>query len=878
MSHSLNAWSATRHVSPLQTPTITPQSTNSTTTTTPSCQFSLVAMPSIITVYNERSTPGSIESIHLGTPSITTSYLVRIFPQLEDGGSTSLVVGEGEITPESHDVIAAFRMCFPTRCGKLLTKPTDHDPSGEVYLEAYGETNTIYISTMSARYGAVRSRLRKSSTLDSGIRYYALLTQDVEVEVKGVFPGRLSFTYNADVPIQDSPPPRAPLAHMRVADEGFRPPNIQVMHSFPNHGSASDLSIHNLPETSTPQDQTTQISESRRVFETPSVKSRHVDPNSSPRVRSGSPSCNSPIQVSKEGLMVNGVPEHDDFSTTDSEDEGDRDETLPPMAPMDVDDGAAEIQIRVENATSPSTTAPRQTVGRDGSPIIKSRAASIMKAVTDEDSNEDHPDSLPSAFNYLTEKKLKTPARTYAKKAKTSKEPSAVKAVRGATEETDDSIGPPAGAKKRADKRKRKVQQDEDAATLETENKNANKKLKGESLGSDLNPAHATPTPSSDNPPFSTAPEDSPVEAESLKSSKKSTAKRAVMKGARVSTVEARDPESAPGAKQSTEFNTQYTFTGSDNEEATTLVPPLRTPKPRAKASTKKTPATTTKTPASTKASSRKKSTAARSTTTPDSTGTTHAEGTPSHIPSSIRTQDFYEGTPPRISFTCSTLLEKKPVKDFVKTHHAKFVKDTTDPTCNFLVVGGPLKRTPKFYIAVARGINIVEEQWLLDSAATKKGWLDPDHYIPHDLAEREKEWGFKLSEALDRVKTGHCDVLGGKTVYITPNLLAHLKYTGSEGPMMDMLKVAGAATVIKKSPKGDAEENALVLGKEDGDTHRDLAALEKGGWRVFTTAIVGMSMLRGKLQDEGDEFQVKPGSTATPEPVKNKSGRKSLG
>ena len=77
--------------------------------------MSLNPMNPTITVYNHRGTPGSTEELQLGQPSpARTSYLVRLFPALNDNEGTSLTVGEGRVAADSaveNDLLAAIRGC-----------------------------------------------------------------------------------------------------------------------------------------------------------------------------------------------------------------------------------------------------------------------------------------------------------------------------------------------------------------------------------------------------------------------------------------------------------------------------------------------------------------------------------------------------------------------------------------------------------------------------------------------------------------------------------------------------------------------------------------------------------------------------------------------
>jgi hypothetical protein len=223
----------------------------------------------------------------------------------------------------------------------------------------------------------------------------------------------------------------------------------------------------------------------------------------------------------------------------------------------------------------------------------------------------------------------------------------------------------------------------------------------------------------------------------------------------------------------------------------------------------------------------------------------------------SVRTRERYEGDAPRIVFSNSGLDGKKDIEKFLRAAAAKKMDNVSAPGVNFLVVGpGELKRTPKLTIGVALGKTVVEDQWLIDSKEIGY-FLDPDPYIPNDPLH-EKEWGFNLAAAVKRGRQGGNSVLNGWNVNITLALISQLKAGKQEESLVEMLKAAGAGNIAKKAPRGAKKdgEQTLVLGSEKGDN--EVGTLEKSGWAVFSTGIVALSVLRGKLDTDTDEFLIK--------------------
>ena len=133
----------------------------------------------------------------------------------------------------------------------------------------------------------------------------------------------------------------------------------------------------------------------------------------------------------------------------------------------------------------------------------------------------------------------------------------------------------------------------------------------------------------------------------------------------------------------------------------------------------------------------------------------------------------------------------------------------------------------------------------------------DPEPYIPNDPLH-EKEWGFNLAAAVKRGRQGENSVLKGWNVNITLALISQLKAGKQEESLVEMLKAAGAGNIAKKAPKGVKRdgEQTLVLGSEKGDN--EVNTLAKSGWAVFSTGIIALSVLRGKLDTDTDEFLIK--------------------
>jgi len=654
-----------------------------------------------------------------------------------------------------------------------------------------------------------------------------MLTGDCDIEVDGVgdSQSKIRFVYNTKES-QESISPSQPA---------FEPPQIQVMHSLPHNPEGFQDILATTP-TVIPENP-------NKIFETPAVKSRHIDPNSSPR-RSPEPSpskVGDRIQYTLAGLMANCTPSDDELDLTASESES---EPFVPTAPLSMDIDTIDSTPGFGIANPPTAPGTEEDNGRTSESPVDDVQSSAENMDLDEGSGAP-PDSLPPLFRAEEERKklekgkrLKQPARLYGKKGANGKPLTVIEETpaanpNGSVEREDSATPVPVPASKKEAAKKRKIRPSHDEVAPGAAERAAKKKRKGKAgtrVASVEEEEELAPKPNKGKQPIGRAPK----------------------------TPKAKSRESISSMQVSGNAYILSEAQGDQSEEDDSTAV-TKTPKSRVKTTTKKTPLK--KTPLAV----RKK---------PIGPSATPAEDVRPQT-STLRTTDHHEGSPPRVSFSNSTLADDKQILKFLRTHGGKVTPSSADSTCNYLVVGpGELKRTPKFIIAVVRGIRIVEDQWVRDS--NKAGyWVDSDPYLPND-SEREKEWGCSLATALERGRNGECQVLAGKTVYLTPSLLSHLKAVGMEDGLLGMLKAAGAEHIHKKAPRGEVENDTLVLGKDDGE--KDLATLEKGGWKVFGTGVIGMSVMRGVLET-GDEFVVKPGSSAGEGTQKKKrGGRKSVG
>lgn len=190
----------------------------------------------------------------------------------------------------------------------------------------------------------------------------------------------------------------------------------------------------------------------------------------------------------------------------------------------------------------------------------------------------------------------------------------------------------------------------------------------------------------------------------------------------------------------------------------------------------------------------------------------------------------------------------------FLRSQKAKKVEVVSETGSDFLCVSsGELKKTTKLILSVALGKTVVTDKWVVDSS--QAGFLvDPTPYLPSDPA-REELWGFNLQAAIERGKEG-VQVFEGWTIYLTPSLKKELK---DPKELQQIAVAAGAEEVILHGPTKPAKNvsgNSLVLGSSEHDDDA-AAGLAKKGWTLYDKEIISLSMLRGTLAIDSDEFKL---------------------
>lgn len=203
-----------------------------------------------------------------------------------------------------------------------------------------------------------------------------------------------------------------------------------------------------------------------------------------------------------------------------------------------------------------------------------------------------------------------------------------------------------------------------------------------------------------------------------------------------------------------------------------------------------------------------------------------------------------------RILFSSSTAVSNsRPFMKFLSQQG--IVKVHSVPQCTVLCVGkGELKKTSKLIMAIMLGKEVITDDWVTESARCNEIQNFEEH-LAQDPG-REQEWGFNIREAVERGRQG-LEILQEWTVIFTASAKKEVGKSGFSD-LKEIATYAGAKSVSTTLPKKSPEELpfTLVIG-----TVADVDSPTLAKWKCYTRDIIGLSVLRGRLEIDSEGFLI---------------------
>lgn len=207
-------------------------------------------------------------------------------------------------------------------------------------------------------------------------------------------------------------------------------------------------------------------------------------------------------------------------------------------------------------------------------------------------------------------------------------------------------------------------------------------------------------------------------------------------------------------------------------------------------------------------------------------------------------------GTGIKVMFASSTLIHRNAkMMTFLTRNGVRKVESVAE--CDMLCVGN-VKKTSNLVLAVLHGKQIIDHSWVKDSCV--HGFLqNTADYLARDPAQ-EAVWGTTLSEAVERGK-GNLKPLRNRLICFTAAARKELGTRYSQ--LKEIALLAGAKNIrlgFRRIKDSDWLETLIIIG---GPDDHDLWGLEQEGYTGYSKDIITISVLRGKLDNNSDEFVI---------------------
>lgn len=230
-------------------------------------------------------------------------------------------------------------------------------------------------------------------------------------------------------------------------------------------------------------------------------------------------------------------------------------------------------------------------------------------------------------------------------------------------------------------------------------------------------------------------------------------------------------------------------------------------------------------------------------------------------------------GEPRRVFFSSSTTIDRASKRlTFLERNGVTKVNSVEE--CDILCVAkGELKKTGSLVLAVISGKEVITDDWI-NTSISKGELLDPRSFLARDPV-KEAEWKIDLREAIGRGKRGIKPFLNSSFFFTS----AAKKDLGKGFTDLKAIAMhAGAKSVQVSIPKkpsqiGDKSQTFIIAAQDDGE----LPALEEAGWRSFNKDIITLSVLRGTVDVDGNEFLIQPQIESNPASSNKRMKRSSV-
>ncbi|KAL1639880.1 hypothetical protein SLS58_007467 [Diplodia intermedia] len=222
-----------------------------------------------------------------------------------------------------------------------------------------------------------------------------------------------------------------------------------------------------------------------------------------------------------------------------------------------------------------------------------------------------------------------------------------------------------------------------------------------------------------------------------------------------------------------------------------------------------------------------------------------------------------YRGKAPRVAFSNTKANEREGSSAFLRKAGVQNVDKVTE-TCDIVCIGsthGSLLKSAKLLFGLALGKTIASDSWVLKSRQAGK-LLDPSHFPPLN-APSEWGWGDDEERVNNILNIDRSELFKGKVLFFTS--AARKEYGNGFGEIEKIAKACGAKIMSKSAREYKHAENNIILATDHGDLEAmALMGNDKTeeGHPCYSKELISMSVLRGSLDLENDEYKIQPSSS----------------
>ncbi|OJD34251.1 brct domain protein [Diplodia corticola] len=247
-------------------------------------------------------------------------------------------------------------------------------------------------------------------------------------------------------------------------------------------------------------------------------------------------------------------------------------------------------------------------------------------------------------------------------------------------------------------------------------------------------------------------------------------------------------------------------------------------------------------------------------------------------VSSVIHVASPYRGKAPRVAFSNTKVVDREGSSAFLRKSGVQSVDKVTE-ICDIVCIGstnGSLLKSAKLLLGLALGKTIASDKWVLRSRQEGK-LLDPSQFPPLN-APSEWGWGDDEERVNKILNIDRSELFKDKVMFFTS--ATRKEYGNGFGDIEKIVKACGAKIISKSAREYKHAGNNIILATDHGDL--EVMALMgsdriEGGHPCYSKELISMSVLRGSLDLENEEFKIQL-SSSQPRKGKKPSARKAKG